>query len=309
MRRVRLQGIIYTLSVLYSANGSLGACTLGSFDCPKPPRTCTSTNKQPLPSTFEQNATNLLLNFVDNDARTQKTTRAPVNQLLCTAEQILQQADDETPNILSCTEGIKFEHRQPRKPHAQCRGRIKNNKKPQSASSSSDSLHDLWLEAADNPLWGNAQEGQTASPLNHSEPSPEEVATQRLIQSSVALLIFKKNELDAVGAHSFELKERLWADRAQIKNDLLVYFMSIDRLEPCLHTPHRPAYGYREATHHYSSAYSSMTEQNRPASPTPESSLDTKQGEGPASQLKRSESSKSLSDHKRSNACFGDNRL
>lgn len=192
---------------------------------------------------------------------------------------------------------------------AQFRGRLKNNEKSKSTSStpSSDILHDLWLEAADNPLWGNTQDSQTTSPTNQPEPSPEELATQTLIQSSVALLILKRNEIESLGVGSFERKKELRAAHAQIKNDLLVYFMSIDRLEPFTKMPHRPAYGYREPAHPYASAHSSMTKENRPASPTPESSLGTKKDAGPTSQLKRSESSKSLSDHKRSNACFGDN--
>lgn len=117
MRRVRAQDLFYTLSLLYSANGSLMACSIGSFDRTQTPGAFSSTNEQALPGTFEQNATDLLQNVVDNDTRTQKTTPAPVSQLLGTAEQILLQAGSESPNILSCTEGINPEPQQPRNRH------------------------------------------------------------------------------------------------------------------------------------------------------------------------------------------------
>ncbi len=314
MRRVRAQDLFYTLSLLYSANGSLMACTLGSFDHTQMPDVFESTNEQPSPGPFELKATGLLENFIDTATRTQKIPQAVASQLLCTAEHILQQAGNDAPHILSCTEGIKFEPQQPRNRHAQFRGRLKNNEKPQSASTtpSSDLLHDLWLEAAENTLRVNEQDNQTTSPTNQPGPSPEELATKTLIQNSVALLILKKNEIESLGAGSFERKKELRITRTQIKNKLLVYFMSIDRLGPCTKIPHLPAYSYREPAHPYTSAHSSMTEHNRPASPTPENrSRETRQdastSKSTTSQLKRSESSKSLSDHNKSNACFGDN--
>ncbi|MDZ4130813.1 MAG: hypothetical protein U1E02_42580 [Hydrogenophaga sp.] len=302
-----------------------------------------------------QDAESSLQELLGNACQTAKANPSPKKltretlSALSSFAHVIQEANGEIPSIVACCEGLSPREEQAELQTPVYRGRTHSDQKKERkpTTSSSDVLHDLWLEAAEHPFF--PRENRTPHTASSSrqplEIAPEELATKKIISSSVALLMLQKNEIETLGARSFEQKRRLWYGRQELKNDLLVYFMSIERLYP-EEAPQVSAYGYQKSSRPSPLSKSSRpTEQtdlptnipeqsnsathDRPASPTPDTVGDyteqksvrnnpkekkstqekTTQKSAHSSQLKRSGSSKSLNDQTKSNACFGDNRL
>lgn len=261
MQRINAQKGIYMLRTLtlqcFLIGTMLTPCILLSCANPPHPQRNSSKKEQycpPLHSEEEAKNPPHTLKGIQTEIPNPCITKPSIKTLysLNLSAQAILEANDGTPSILEYSEGPSTLERDAELKPAHYRGRTQSDQKKEHkpTTSSCDVLQELWLGAAENPFFPR-EDRNTHTPESIIQPiklSPEELATKKIISSSVALLMLQKNEIETLGARSFEQKRRLWYGRQELKNDLLVYFMSIERLYPGEETHQVPAYGYRDSS-------------------------------------------------------------